>query len=146
MGKLIYYLTALIFLDLLFITTGQICNAAVGCSLTSIIFNALLNLENILHSSFYTELIGNFSNMFDSLTGIMSMAAIGGVTIAAAHAMKEFRILLLPIVASLALIAGDFVFLTVYLLSISKILTTFIMGPLLITYMVVLLDWLKGHD
>ncbi len=145
MGKLITYLIALIFIDLLFIITGQVCGVD-ACSLGSIIFNALLNLGALNFTQFFTELIGDFLNLATSTTGILSLLATGGVIIGAFLATREITILFIPLALTLAVIAGDFIFIYTELFKFSPILATLIMSPIIIIYAFVIVEWLRGKD
>lgn len=145
MGKLIGYITILIFANLLFIATGQVCSGGT-CSLGSIIFNALLNLGSISLTDLFAELLGDALNMFNSTTGLAALITGGGVLIGAFVATKEFRLLLIPIAITMSFIAADFVVLFSYLLSLNAVLATFIMGPLMIIYVLTVIEWLIGKD
>ena len=83
MGKVVTFLTILIFIDLLFIATGQVCSSEAGCSLGSIIFNAILNLADFNASTFFGELIGNIGDLFNSGTGIFALVVGSAVTVGA---------------------------------------------------------------
>jgi len=145
MGKLIYFVLILIFLDLFFLATGQLC-ATDTCSLSSIIFNTLFNLENIQTGDFWTTLIGNFSLLFSSPTGILSLGIGGAVALTTYLTTKEFRLLLIPMAVTLALITSDFVVLFSYLYNLNKVLSIFVMGPIIIIYILVATEWLIGKD
>ncbi len=139
------YLTILIFADLFFIATGQICSQGT-CSLGSIIFNAILNIGSISLTDLFVELIGSIGLVFNSVTGILSIGAAGGVILTTFLASKEFRILLIPISFTLAVIASDFVIISSYLISQNVILGTLIMAPLIIIYVFTVVEWLIGRD
>ena len=145
MGKLIGFITFLIFADLFFLATGQICAHGV-CTLTSIIFNAILDVGKISTTQLFSELIGNISNLFNSSTGIAALGASGAVTIGAFIMTKEFRVLLIPIALTLALLVNDFVVIGTYLASLNPILAVFIMAPISIIYILTVVEWLIGKD
>ncbi|KKK69669.1 hypothetical protein LCGC14_2931710 [marine sediment metagenome] len=145
MARAMRYLTILIFADLFFIATGQICSQD-ACGLGSIIFNAVLNLGSMPLTDLFSAFIGDALNLFSSATGIAALGVSGGVIIATFIATREFRVLLIPIALTLALIAGDFVIITSYLISLNVLLATFIMGPLSIIYVFTILEWLIGKD
>lgn len=145
MGKAATYLSILIFVDILFIATGQICVEGT-CTLTSIIFDAILNIGSLPLTTLFTEFIGNALNLFNSNIGLAALLTTGGVTIGSFLATKEFRILLIPIAFSLALIAGDFVVITAYLISLNPLLAILTMAPLSIIYVFTILEWIIGKD
>ncbi len=139
------FLMILIFIDLFFITTGQICSQG-ACSLTSILFNAVLDLNNFSFTQFFTDLIGNASSIFSSTTGLMSLFIGGSVLVGSIFGSKSDLLTVLPVTAALALLASDFVFIASYLLSINVILATFVMAPITIMYGIVVIDWWRGKD
>lgn len=145
MGKLIRYLSILIFIDLFFIVTGQICNSSVGCSLNSIIFNSLLNIDQVTNFSFFTELIGNIGDLFSSVTGLAALALGTTVVVGSLFIPGEIRFFI-PITLSLALLISDYVFIASYLVSLNVVLGTFIMAPLIVIYVITVVEWLRGKD
>ena len=142
MGKVITFLTFLIFLDLFFIITGQIGDL----SLTSIFFNALIDLQGSASSEFMASLLGTMLTWALSTTGVASI--LGGVAVVAIGVTtgRSDLILFIPIGLTLALIGGDLVLIFGYLLSLNVIVGTLIGGPILLVYVLTILDWLKGKD
>ncbi|KKN65947.1 hypothetical protein LCGC14_0476500 [marine sediment metagenome] len=145
MGKVVTYLTILIMIDLFFIATGQICNTTVGCSLGSIILNSVIDIQNILSLSFFTEFIGQITSLFDSATGIGSLILGGTVIVGSLFIPSEQRIFI-PIAFSLSLLASDFVFIGSYLISLNPVLGTFLMVPLITIYVFTVVEWVKNKD
>lgn len=148
MGKAIGFLSFLIFLDLFFIITGQVC-ADGTCSLGSIIINALLNIGQIPVGELFAEFLGDALGVIagsTSTTGILSLLATGGVIITAFVATKEFRLLLIPITLTLSVMAFDFVVIISYLLQQNFILGTLLGGPIIILYIFTIVEWLIGKD
>ena len=145
MGKIVTYLTILIFIDLFFIATGQICSSGAGCSLGSIVLNSLLNLENVTSLSFFTDLIGDIGNLFNSGTGIAALITGAVVLIGSLFIPGDIRFFI-PITFSLALLTSDFVFIAAYLISLNAVLGTFIMAPLIVIYILATVEWLRGKD
>ena len=145
MGKLITYISILIFIDLLFLATGQICSVD-DCTLSSVIFGAIMNIKDVTFTQFFIELIGDLTEKFSSLTGILSLGAAGAVIVTAFVATKEFRILLIPMFLTLAVIASDFVTIGNRLISMNHVLGSFIMIPIILIYSLVVVEWLIGKD
>ncbi len=145
MGKIVTFLTILIFMDLFFIATGQICNSGAGCSIGSILLNAILDIGNATASTFFTNLIGDITNLFDSATGISALLLGATVLIGSLFIPGDIRFFI-PITFSLALLSSDFVFIASYLISLNAILGTFIMAPIILIYIVTVLEWLRGRD
>ena len=144
MGKIYYYLSALIFMDLLFVITGQTCSTG-ACSLGSILFNALLNLQNFEASLFFSELIGSVGNLAGSVTGFASLLIATGVTIGTVIS-KSDTLLFIPMGLSLALIGADFIFIAGILLNLNFVLGTLVMAPLIAMYAFTALEWVKNKD
>lgn len=149
MGKLINYLVILIFIDMFFIATGQTCNQN-ACSLNSILFNAIINLTTLNASQFFSQLIGDATNfagsLFSSSTGILSLFVASAVTIGSFLFSSSDTRLFLPLAATFALISNDFIFISSRLVQISPVLALFIMAPLVLIYLVTVVEWLRGKD
>lgn len=145
MGKLVTYISILIFIDLMLLFTGQICSAT-DCTLSSSIFNAIINFGDVTVTQLFSELIGDIANKISSFTGILSLLAAGGVIIGGFVATKELRILLIPMMLTLALLASDFVTIATRLISLNPVLGTVVMAPLTIIYVIVVQEWWRGKD
>ena len=143
MSKLIWAISFLIIADLLFISTGQLC-ASGTCSLTSIVFEAVLDLNNFDAGTFFSSLIGNISDLFNSEAGLASLIAAGAVIVGTFFVRPQDSILFIPLALTFALLASDFVIIFGYLASFNFILATFIMAPIIIIYIVAVIEWLRG--
>jgi len=128
-----FFIILLVFIDLLFIVTGQMCSTD-DCTMSSIIFNAILGVGEITLTTLFTELIGDVLNKLTSLTGILSIGVGTG------------RILLIPMTLSLALIASDFVTIGGILIELNLILGTFIIAPIMIGYILSVIDFFRGQN
>ena len=135
----------LIFIDILLLITGQYCSA-VDCTLSSMIFNAILDFGDITVTQLFSELIGDLLNKLSSATGLLSLGITGAVLIGAFVTTKEFRLLLIPMALSLALLASDFVTIGTRLISLNPVLGTLVMAPITITYVMVIAEWWRGKD
>lgn len=145
MGKLITFLVILLVIDLLFIMTGQICNNG-ACSLGSIIIQTALNLQNGVGMALFNEIIGSLTDLFTSSTGLFSLFA-GAATIIAGIAFRQSdTVLFIPIGATFAIMASDFVFIYVYLASLNFYLATIVMAPIIIIYIISVVEWVRGKD
>lgn len=145
MGKLIKFITILIFIDLFFISTGQVCSQG-SCSLGSNIFNVILNLGNASATELWKELISSTADLTNSTTGILALLGTGAVIVGAFFATKSELLLFIPITATLALVTNDLIFIFSYLNGLNSILATFIMAPLIIIYVLTVVEWLRGKD
>lgn len=145
MAKIVRYLGILIFLDLFFVITGQICNSNVGCSLTSIVFNSLLDIGNITSSQFFTQFVGSVTDFLSSTTGFLAIGAGAAVLIGSLIIPSEVRFFI-PIAFTLSLLATDFVFIATYLFSLNVVLGSMIMIPMILLYTFTVVEWLKNKD
>jgi hypothetical protein len=148
MGKMIFYVTAIVMIELLLLITGQLCTTESGtqvCGLGSIIFKAVLNFQDLTFGQFFNELIGDVSTFFTSTTGIGALVAAAGVTIGAFLLTSSDIRLFIPIAFTLALIVSDFVFLFNNL-GINVIAASLILIPLGMSFTIVVIDWLRGKD
>ncbi len=142
MGKMIFFITALIFMDILLISTGQLCNVS-QCSLGSLIFDAIINVEALKFTQLTQQLFGDTKDLFNSKAGLGALI-IGGVVIAGGLLLttSENR-LFIPIAFTLGLMASDFVFLFTLL---PPVWNMFIMAPIAISYIIITLEWARGKD
>lgn len=146
MGKVITMITILIFIDLLFLVTGQLCTAPDSCSFTSLIFEAIIKLKDGFNINIFTELIGDITNFASSSVGLWAiLAGAIGVTLGTLITRSDI-FLFIPVATSLALISSDFVVIFAELSKHSIILATLVIAPLLITYFIIILDWVRGKD
>lgn len=147
MGKAITYLVILIFLDLFFIVTGQICSGTTECSISSIVFNALLDLGNLSLLGFMRQLFGDLFNFASSSTGVLSMlvGAIG-VTLGAVITRSDALLFLGTAGIPLVIIGSDFTIIFRYLSSLNPVLAVIIMAPIMLMYVMVIVDWSRGKD
>lgn len=144
MGKLVTYLSILIFIDLVLLVTGQFCSSG-SCTLSSIIFNAIINFSSTTTQVFFKELIGDLTNVLLSPTGIFSVGVTGAVVVGFL-ATKEFRLLLIPMAMTWGVLAKDFVTIAVRLISLNPILGAMIMIPLTLIYILTIVEWWKISD
>lgn len=145
MGKLVTFLTILIVVDLLFVMTGQLC-AQGTCSLGSIIFQTAINLQDGVNGQLFTELIGSIGDLFSSGTGLLALFASAATVIAGITFAKSDNLLFIPIAATFAIMANDFIFIFEYLASLNIYLATLTMAPITIIYLVSVLEWVRGKD
>jgi len=147
MGKVIFFITAIIVIDILLLATGQLCiEGGTGvCGLSSIVFNAIINLSHLQFSQFFTEIIGDFVDLRNSATGFTALLTAIGVTIGAYIVASSEQRLFIPIAMTLGIIAGDFVFLFSGL-GINPLLGTLIIAPLAMAFILSVLDWIRGKD
>lgn len=148
MGKLVRYLTILIFIEMLFIITGQLLPSSGGSnpgSVGSIIFNAILNLGSLSLQEIFTQSIGQFGDLFNSSSGIGALILGGAVTLGTLFT-KNDSILFIPIGFTLALLSLDFIFIANYLGSFNFILSTLLLAPITIIYIITVIEWIRSKD
>jgi hypothetical protein len=132
MGKLISYLAILVSIDLLFLITGQL-----GLnSPTSIIINAILDPGNITTSQLWILLI----------TGGISLLAVGAAVVVGIVSRSFEIVLFVPMAIGLSALIGDFATIYVYLASFNAVLATLIMAPIMILFVMTIVEWLRGKD
>lgn len=133
MGKLVTMLGILIFIDILFLVTGQLdLNSS-----TSIITSAILEPSLFKTSAFFLLFLG--------IAGIAGLIATSGVTtgiLANATNVLAFAAMSISMIALL----GDFI--TVYLLlnASNQILSKLIMAPVIMIFAVTIAEWLRNKD
>lgn len=133
MGKLVNYISILIFLDLFYIITGQISTI----SPTSIILNAVLDPSAINSTYFYVVFLG--------AVGIAGLAAVSGVSTGLVN--RGLDVLAFTAMAlGLSLMIGDFVAIYIYLFSLNKILAVMVMAPTIALFVVTIAEWLRVKD
>lgn len=146
MGKLVNLIMILVVLDLLFLVTGQLVLSNNGPqSVGSIIFKAILNINDFSTNELFNQIIGDVLNLGKSTVGFFSLAASSGIVILAA-AVKSDRILFITIAMPLSLLINDFVVLGGKLMSYNKVLGIVIMAPILILYTLTMIEWVKEKD
>lgn len=133
MGKLVTYISFMIFIDLFFIITGQIGQV----SSSSIILNAILNLGNIFGSSFYILLF---------VTAIGGIAVTSGVTTGIINKAGIDLLAFTATAVSLSFLVGDFLSIFNYLFTLNEVLAVLIMAPIIILFLLSIFEWLRGKD
>ncbi len=125
------FLTILIFVDILFLATGQIT----GDSSSALIVKMLSDPAAIKNFDFWTMLI--------PLAGFLAFGtalAIGVVT-------KDLNMAVFaPIAFSLSILIGDFIAIFNYLAGINKPFAIMVIAPFLVLFPLVVVEWLKNKD
>lgn len=146
MGKIITFITILIFVDLLFLATGQLfLDDNKTQSVGSIIFNAILNPKDLTGAAFFKAVIGDITQLFNSTGGILAAGTATGI-LAAAFLIKSENLAFIPIGVTLSLLANDFIVITSFLVSKNQILGLFIMAPIIIIFVMSCLEWVRNKD
>ncbi len=131
MGKLINYLTTLIFIDIVMIVTGQFTPT----SSTSIIINAIADPSSLTTSNFWATLI----------TGL-SLLAIGTAVVVGFVTRNSDVVIFIAMGGALALLIGDFVSIFNYLAGLNYVLATIIFAPITILFALIIIEWVRGKD
>ncbi len=132
MGKLIQFVAILVFIDILFIITGQ----NVLNSPSSAIINALLDPANIQASQLWILIITG---------GVATLAIVGSVVLGIVTRNVEF-FFFVTFALGFATLVGDFVAIFLYLASFNVLIATITIGPLMILFLMTVLEWLRGKD
>lgn len=143
MGKAIFMITMIVFIDLLLIMTGQLCSQGT-CSMSTILFNAMIDFVNFQFSDFWNDIVGLVTSSVSS-TGWKALLAAAGVTVGAFLLTSSDMRLFIPIALTLGLISADFVYLFTSL-GFNTALASIIIVPFGIAYVLIITDWLRGKD
>ena len=147
MGKLIFFVSFLIFLDLLFIMTGQICLTGDDCTMGGIIFETLMNLGSVSGGKLFLALIGDVFNLVTSTTGILGIiGGVAAVTIGSIVTKSDSILFLAALGTTFAVFVNDFVNIYLYLSGLNQVLATIVMGGIILTFIFVIIDWARGKD
>lgn len=133
MGKLMTYVTILIFIDILFLVTAQFVIA----SPSSVIINSINDLSTLTSSNFWQILI--------STTGISTLA-ITAVVIAGLITRASDILIFVPMAVGLALLIGDYIAIFSYIASINKVFALLTFVPIVVMFSLVIVEWLRGKD
>lgn len=141
MGKMMNFLTILIFIDIIFLITGQVTQ-----TVNSSLFSAILDPSTVSVSTFAKELFGNVTDLFTSGTGLLSLFLGATGVITGIYFSPTDTKLFIPIGATLGLLAGDFVGIYSYLAGLNKLLGVMIISPIVILYYFTVVEWVRGKD
>ncbi len=133
MGKLQTYVSILIFVDLMLIITGQLTG-----TLTSAIFEVLLDVSLLRSTAFWSGLIQGAS-------GIATLFTVSAVTVGFIIT-KSDTLLYVGMGVFFANLSVDFIVIYNYLRIFNPVLATMVMGPLIIMYAITTVEWLRGKD
>ncbi|KKN69654.1 hypothetical protein LCGC14_0439570 [marine sediment metagenome] len=133
MGKLVTYLSILIFIDILFLITGQL-DISSG---TSVITGAILDPSAFKTSVFFLIFLG--------VAGIAGLLATSGVTTGTLVTATNVLAFILMATAMIGLL-GDFITVFVYLNSQNPVLAKVVMAPIIMLFAVTIAEWLRGKD
>lgn len=133
MGKLVSMLGILIFIDILFLITGQL-DVSSG---TSIITGAILDPSLFKTSVFFGVFLG--------IAGISGLLATSGVNIGPILSATNVLSFTLMAVAMIGLL-GDFITIFVTLRAFNEVWAIVIMAPIIMLFAVTIAEWLRGKD
>jgi hypothetical protein len=136
MGKLINLLVMLIFIDLFFIITGQLIVDETNPS--SLILGAIIDPKTILSSDFFKT--------FFLVAGIASILTVGAVVTGIINKAGIDIIGFASATVLLTGLSGDYLTIFGILKEASPILATLVFGPIIITFIIVLVEWVRGKD
>lgn len=134
MGKLIGYILIISVFYILFAMTGQLGVE----SDFSLIVSALANPELLLTSAWWLTLIKG--------TGGISALIVGGGIIAGIATRNSDITIFSAMAAGLVLLSGDFILIFNNLKQYNFPLAIIIMSPIIVSYAMVVVDWLRGKD
>ncbi len=133
MGKFAVMLSILIFIDMLFLVTGQIdLNSPL-----SIVSGAILDPSAFKTSVFFLLILGT--------AGIAGLIASSGVitgTLVSATNVLVFT----AIAVALGGLLGDFITVYLTLRNYNEVLAIMIMAPIIMIFSLTIMEWLRGMD
>lgn len=133
MGKLVNYLSMLIFVDMLFLITGQLdINSP-----TSIVTGAILAPSAFKTSVFFLTFLG--------ITGIAGLAAAAGVTTGTLLSATNI-IAFTAMAIAIGGLVGDYITIFNTLANYNLVLATVVMVPIIMLFAVTVAEWLRGKD
>lgn len=136
MGKLINLIAILIFIDLLFIITGQLTINDTNPS--SLILKAIIDPQTILSTDFFKT--------FFVVAGV-SVLTIGGAVLVGIINKAGIDILgFATATVLLTGLAGDYITIWNILRAANPILATLIFAPIIVIFIFVLVEWVRGKD
>ena len=133
MGKLITFLSILIFIDIMFIITGQL-NLDSG---TSVVTGAILNPSAIKSTVFFLLFLG--------AAGIGGLISTSGVTSGIIFSATNVLLFTAMAIAMTGLL-GDFITIFITLNNYNTVMATVVMAPIIMLFIVTLAEWLRGKD
>ncbi len=133
MGKLVTMLGILIFIDILFLVTGQLDLS----SSTSIVTGAILEPTLFKTSVFFLIFLG--------VAGIGGLIATSGVTTGILANATNVLAFILMATAMIGLL-GDFITIYVLLNASNQVLSKLIMAPVIMIFAVTISEWLRNKD
>ena len=131
MGKMITFLSILIFVDILFIATGQLAIESTG----SLIASAILNPESLKDSNFWLSFI----------TGLSALAVATVVVVGLITKPSDITIFI-GMGLTLSVLIGDYISIFSYLRDANPLLATILFAPIMIIFGFVVLEWVRGKD
>ena len=131
MGKLVSMLGILIFIDILFLITGQL-DISSG---TSVVTGAILDPSLFKSSVFFLLFLG--------AAGIAGLVATSGVTTGTLVSATNVLAFAAMAVAMTALI-GDFLTIYLTLRASNEVLAIVVMAPIIMLFAVTIAEWLRG--
>lgn len=132
MGKLVSYISILLAIDLLFLVTGQLSIN----SPTSSIMGAILSPGTMTSSQWWALLI----------TGGISLLTVGAAVVVGVISRSFELIIFIPMAVALSALVGDFATVFVYLASFNLVLATLVMTPIMVIFVITIVEWLRGKD
>ena len=136
MGKMINLIIILVFIDLLFIVTGQLSIAETNPS--SLILQAILDPQTILSTQFFA--------LFFSVAGLATILTTGAVLVGIINKAGIDIIGFASATVLLTGLAGDYITIWNLLRAQNPVLATLIFAPIILMFIFILVEWVRGKD
>ena len=130
MGRMTVYLGILALLVIGFNFAGYIDNTPI-----SFMLDALLNPETFQTSSFFTE-----------LEGILGFFAVGGIIVGAIVGQRIEAAATISFTLLLFLVGWDLIAIFGVLRQLNAMLAIFLVSPMILLYVLTVLEWWRGKD
>jgi len=131
MGKTITLISILVFIDILFLVTGQLTLD----SPTSVIIQSITNPSSIMDFNFWQLFI----------TGITALLVAATVVVGIVTRGSDITIFI-PMALGIGAMIGDYITVYLHLAAINNVLATILFVPLLVIFVIVIAEWVRGKD
>ncbi len=131
MGKTITLISILVFIDILFLVTGQLTLD----SPTSVIIQSITDPSSIMDFNFWQLFIAGITALLVGATVVVGIVTRGSdITI------------FIPMALGIGAMIGDYITVYLHLAAINNVLATILFVPLLIVFVIVIAEWVRGKD
>ncbi len=135
MGKQQTFILILVFIDILFLATGQLALE----SSSGLLIDGILNPESFKTLNFWSSFVDGFANALSTLA-VLTTVVVGFTTRA------SDILIFIPLGILLSLMVSDYINIFTYLASFNFVLAVLIFVPFIIMYGFVVIEWVRGKE